>query len=105
MDFVSYVCICGEVGYGCWVVSSSINIHNSLVGTGLLRFGSEDQKRQYLIPLAKGEKLVSACFSEPNHGSDLSGIETTARREGDSYIQNGSKIWISHANHADTSKK
>jgi glutaryl-CoA dehydrogenase (non-decarboxylating) len=101
LDFVSYASICEEIGYGCWVVSSSINIHNSLVGTGLLRFGSESQKSKYLVPLAKGEMLASACFSEPDHGSDLSGIETTAERHNDYYILSGVKLWISHANHAD----
>ncbi len=101
LDFVSFASICEEVGYACWVISSSINIHNVLVGSGLKNFGSEEQKRNYLAPIAKGDKLASACYSEPNHGSDLSGIETTARRDGDSYIINGSKIWISHANHAD----
>lgn len=101
LDFGSFASICEEVGYGCWVVSSSINIHNSLVGSGLLRFGSEGQKERYLVPLAKGEKIGCACFSEPNHASDLSGIETTAKRDGDSYVLNGSKIWISHATHAD----
>jgi alkylation response protein AidB-like acyl-CoA dehydrogenase len=101
MDFVNYSSICEEIGYGCWVVSSAINICNSLVGSGLQRHGSEAQKRRYLAPIARGEKLPCACFTEPNHGSDLSGIETTAKRDGDFYIINGSKIWISHANHAD----
>ena len=101
LDFVSFACICEEVGYACWVISSSINAHNVLVGSGIKNFGSEEQKAKYLAPIATGEKLTSGCYSEPNHGSDLSGIETTATRDGDSYIINGSKIWISHANHAD----
>jgi len=101
MDAVCFACICEEVGYGCWVVSSAINICNSLVGSGLLKFGSEEQKRDYLVPVASGQKLPSACFSEPGHGSDLSGIETTAKRDGNTYLLNGGKVWISHANHAD----
>ena len=101
MDYVSYACLCEEIGYGCWVVCSAINMHNSLVGMGLSRFGSDSQKQQYLIPCATGEKRVAGCFTEPNHGSDLSSIETTAKKDGESYILNGSKIWISHATHAD----
>ena len=100
LDTVSYGVICEEVGAADWVCASAISVANSLVGSALLRFGSEEQKQRFLTPLASGRWIASACFTEPQAGSDLASIATTARREGDSYVLHGEKAFISHANHA-----
>lgn len=101
LDYVSYGVICEEIAAADWVCASAISVQNSLVGSSLLRFGTEEQKRRFLVPLARGEWLASACLTEPQAGSDLAGIQTTARRDGESYILEGEKVFISHANHAD----
>jgi glutaryl-CoA dehydrogenase (non-decarboxylating) len=100
LDYVSYGILCEEIAWADWVCASAISVQNSLVGSSLLRFGTEEQKRRLLVPLARGEWLTSACLTEPNAGSDLASIETTARRDGDAYVLSGEKVFISHANHA-----
>lgn len=100
LDYVSYGILCEEIAYADWVCASAISIQNSLVGSSLVRFGTEAQKRKYLVPLARGEWLSSACLTEPAHGSDLASLETTARLDGDAYVLRGEKVYISHANHA-----
>jgi len=100
LDYVSYGILCEEVAWADWVCASAISVQNSLVGSSLLRFGTEQQRRRYLVPLARGDWLASACLTEPNAGSDLASLETTARRDGDGYVLRGEKVFISHANHA-----
>ncbi len=78
----------------------------AFAGTGLgafpiILFGSEEQKRKYLAPIARGEKLAAFGLTEPEAGSDAGGIKTTARREGDYYILNGTKIFITNGGEAD----
>lgn len=101
LDHLSYGIICEEIAYADWVCASIISVQNSLVETGLLQFGTEEQKQRYLVPLAKGEKQASSALTEPGGGTDLAGLQTTARLDGDCYILNGQKTFISHANHAD----
>ncbi|MEM1659115.1 MAG: acyl-CoA dehydrogenase family protein [Candidatus Jordarchaeales archaeon] len=67
----------------------------------LLLFGSEEQKRKYLPPLARGEKICCACFTEPQAGSDIAGIKTQAERDGDYYVINGVKTFITNGSIAD----
>jgi glutaryl-CoA dehydrogenase (non-decarboxylating) len=100
LDYVSYGILCEEIARADWVCASAISVQNSLVASSLLRFGSEEQKRRYLRPLARGEWLASACLTEPSGGSDLASLETRARRDGDDYVLSGEKIYISHGNHA-----
>src|SRR5207237_616538 len=74
------------------------------VGLGcipIFRFGTEEQKRRYLVPAIKGEKLGSFGLSEPNSGSDAASIRTTAERHGDHYVINGTKMFITNGNIAD----
>ena len=101
LDYVSYGILCEEIARADWVCASAISVQNSLVASSLLRFGSEEQKRRYLRPLARGEWLASACLTEPSGGSDLASLETRARRDGEDYVLSGEKIYISHGNHAD----
>jgi butyryl-CoA dehydrogenase len=74
---------------------------NSLGIGPLYYFGSEEQKRKYLVPLAKGEKLGCYCLSEPGTGSDASNLQTTCVRDGDSWVINGAKNFITNGGHAD----
>ncbi len=99
LDYLSYGIICEEIAYADWVCASIISVQTSLVETGILHFGTEEQKQRYLVPLAKGEMQASAALTEPGGGTDLSGLETTARRDGDYYILNGQKTFCSHASH------
>ena len=100
LDYVSYGILCEEIAWADWVCASAISVQNSLVASSLLRFGSEEQKRRYLRPLARGEWLASACLTEPSGGSDLASLETRARRDREDYVLSGEKIYISHGNHA-----
>lgn len=100
LDYLSYGVICEEIAYADWVCASIISVQNSLVESGILRFGTEEQKQRYLIPLAKGEMQASSALTEPGGGTDLINLETTARRDSDSYILSGQKTFCSHASHA-----
>jgi alkylation response protein AidB-like acyl-CoA dehydrogenase len=84
-------------------VGISVAAHNSLCSNHIYMFGTEEQKRKYLVPLASGEKLGAWGLTEPHAGSDASGTRTTAVRQGDGgWVVNGSKNFITHAIHGDT---
>ena len=101
LDTVSYVLAMIEISRGdasCGVIMS---VNNSLVCHGLDEWGTEAQKQKYLVPLASGKKLGAFALSEPEAGSDASNQRTTARLEGDSYILNGTKNFITNGANAD----
>jgi alkylation response protein AidB-like acyl-CoA dehydrogenase len=101
MDTVSYVLAMEEISKidaSCSVVMS---VNNSLVCWGLEKFGTEEQKQKYLVPLATGQKLGAFCLSEPEAGSDATSQRTTAEDKGDFYLLNGTKNWITNGNSAD----
>ena len=79
-----------------------LSAHVSLGSWPIFAFGTEEQKKKYLTPLAKGEKIGAFGLTEPNAGSDAGGTETTAVLEGDHYILNGEKIFITNGGEADT---
>ena len=81
--------------------AAALLAHVGLATIPLVRFGTEEQKRRYLAPALRGEKLGSFGLSEPNSGSDAASIRTTARRDGDDYVVNGSKMFITNGNIAD----
>lgn len=85
---------------GCPAVASYISIHN-MVAKCLELFASEEQKQRWLLPLTSFEALSSYCLTEPNAGSDAAALKTSARRDGDSYILNGVKQFISGAGSSD----
>lgn len=96
MDTVSYVLAMEEickVDASCGVVMS---VNNSLVCWGLEKYGTEEQKQKYLVPLAKGEIIGAFCLSEPEAGSDATHQRTTAEDKGDHYLVNGTKNWITN---------
>ncbi|MBA2567969.1 MAG: acyl-CoA dehydrogenase family protein [Actinobacteria bacterium] len=88
-----------ELSWGCAGIAVSI-VANTLGATPVMLAGSDDQKRKWLVPLIESPILCSFGLTEPNAGSDVSGIETTAVRVGDDYVINGSKMFITNAGHA-----
>ena len=94
MDTVSYALAMSEVAYACASTAVIMSVHNSICCGSLIRFGTEEQRTRYLIPMAKGEIIGSFALSEPEAGSDPASMEMTARKDGDYYILNGTKRWI-----------
>ena len=78
-----------------------LSVHNGLTCLTLLQWGSEEQKEEFLKPLAMGEKIGCGAFTEPNSGSDIANIQATGKKTGDNYLLNGEKMWISLATVAD----
>src|SRR5215211_3344016 len=101
LDFVSEALACEEIERGEAAFRTLISVHVGLNSLSLLRYGSEEQKQRWLAPQARGEKLACFGLTEPAAGSDVAAMKTTARRDGDMYILNGSKNWISYATVAD----
>ncbi len=101
LDFVAEALACEEIERGEAAFRTLISVHVGLNSLTLLRYGTEEQKQRYLVPQAKGEKLACFGLTEPDAGSDVAAMRTTARREGDTWILNGQKNWISYASHAD----
>jgi alkylation response protein AidB-like acyl-CoA dehydrogenase len=102
MDTVSYAIAIEEISKVDASVSVCLSVNNSLVCYGLEKFGTEEQKQKYLVPLAKGEKIGAFCLSEPEAGSDATSQRTTAVDMGDYYLLNGTKNWITNGSSAST---
>lgn len=100
MDTVSYVLAMEEISKVDASASVAMSVNNSLVCWGLEAFGTEEQKRKYLVPLAKGEVIGAFCLSEPEAGSDATSQHTTAVDAGDHYVLNGTKNWITNGSSA-----
>jgi alkylation response protein AidB-like acyl-CoA dehydrogenase len=100
MDTVSYVLAMEEISKVDASASVAMSVNNSLVCWGLEKYGSEEQKQKYLVPLAKGEVIGAFCLSEPEAGSDATSQRTTAIDKGDHYLLNGTKNWITNGNSA-----
>lgn len=101
MDTISYVLAIEEISRVDASVGVIMSVNNSLVCFGIEKWGSDEQKEKYLKPLASGEKLGAFCLSEPEAGSDATAQKTTAVKEGDDYILNGMKNWITNGTTAD----
>src|SRR5437870_9964939 len=101
LDFVAEALSCEEIERGEAAFRTLVSVHVGLNSLALLRYANEDQKQRWLVPQARGEKLACFGLTEPAAGSDVAAMKTTARREGDVYVLNGSKNWISYANVAD----
>ncbi len=101
MDTVSYVLAMEEISKVDASASVCMSVNNSLVCWGLETYGNEDQKQKYLTRLATGEKIGAFLLSEPEAGSDATSQRTTAVEDGDHYILNGTKNWITNGSSAD----
>ena len=100
MDTISYVIAMEELSKIDASASVSMSVNNSLVCWGLEKYGSEEQKQSYLTKLATGAQLGAFCLSEPEAGSDATSQQTTATLEGDYYLLNGTKNWITNGSSA-----
>src|SRR6476659_11384650 len=100
LDYISYAIVIEELSRVDASLGVIASVNNSLVCHGLERFGTEDQKRELLAPLASGRALGAFSLSEPGAGSDAAAQKTTAVREGDDYVINGIKNWVTNGDHA-----
>lgn len=98
MDTVSYVLAMEEISKVDASASVVMSVNNSLVCWGLEKYGTEAQKQKYLVPLAQGKIIGAFCLSEPEAGSDATSQKTTAFDQGDYYLVNGTKNWITNGN-------
>uniref|UniRef100_A0A7C4RRT7 Cyclohex-1-ene-1-carbonyl-CoA dehydrogenase n=1 Tax=Desulfatirhabdium butyrativorans TaxID=340467 RepID=A0A7C4RRT7_9BACT len=94
-DTISYVLALSEIAYSCASTAVVMSVHNSIVCESILRFGTEDQKKRFLKPLAQGKIIGAFALTEPHAGSDPVSQSTTAVKEGDHYVINGTKRFIS----------
>ena len=101
LDMVSYVLALEEINRACASTGVIMSSHVSLVCDPLMRFGSDDQKRRFLRPLASGEQLGCFALSEPATGSDAAAMRMTAKHEGDSWVLNGTKNFITNGSRAE----
>lgn len=101
MDYNTLAIVCEELERGDTAFRTAVSVHTGLNSLTLLQWGTEEQKQKYLVPQAKGEKIAAYGLTEPNAGSDVAAIETTAEKVGDHYILNGQKAWISLSDTAD----
>ncbi len=100
-DFISYINAIEEIAYASATVGVILAVHTSVGTFPILYFGTEAQKQKYLPKLASGEWLAAFALTEPNSGSDASSIRTRAVKDGDFYVLNGNKVFITNAGEAD----
>ncbi|OAQ52070.1 acyl-CoA dehydrogenase [Natrinema mahii] len=102
LDYHSYAIGLEEIARGSGGLGTIVAAHTSLAGNMLYEFGDESQKEEYLTPVAAGEDIGAFALSEAGAGSDVPAMETTAEKDGDEYVINGGKLWISNGSVADT---
>ncbi|CCJ33908.1 acyl-CoA dehydrogenase [Caloramator australicus] len=100
-DFLSYILAVEEISKACATTGVILSAHTSLCCWPIYNFGTEEQKKKYLPSLLKGEKIGAFALTEPNAGTDAASQQTTAKLEGDYYILNGSKVFITNGGYAD----
>ncbi|MEZ0240108.1 MAG: acyl-CoA dehydrogenase family protein [Chloroflexota bacterium] len=101
MDYISFAMICEELERADTAFRVVQSVHVGLNSLTLMQWATDEQKERWLVPQAKGEKLATFGLTEPGVGTDAANLASTARRDGDSYVLNGQKIWISLADIAD----
>ena len=100
LDTISYATIVEEISRKCASTGVITSVHNSLVAWPIMKYGTDEQKKKYLPPLAKGEKIGAFAGTEPNAGSDLGAMQTSAKLKGNKYIINGDKTFITSGSEA-----
>jgi butyryl-CoA dehydrogenase len=96
LDTLGYALVVEEVSRVCAAMGLMISVHNSVAAYPLWRFGTDAQRERFLRPLARGDRIGSFCLTEPNAGSDANAVETTAAVDGDAFILNGNKIFVTN---------
>ena len=102
LDYHAYPMALEEISRGSGGLGTIVAAHVSLAGNMIYAFGNEEQKTEYLTPLAEGRDVGAFALSEPSACSDVPAMETTAEKDGDEYVVNGNKLWISNGSVADT---
>jgi alkylation response protein AidB-like acyl-CoA dehydrogenase len=100
-DFISYILVMEEFAKACAGLQIALSVHNSLVCEAILKFGSPDQKKKYLPSLARGETMGAYSLTEPGSGTDAGSLRTTAVLQGDHYLVNGTKTFVTNGGIAD----
>jgi alkylation response protein AidB-like acyl-CoA dehydrogenase len=101
LDTLTYLVALEEIAAVDASVAVMVSVHNSLPTQMILRWGTDDQKERFLRPMARGEKLGAFALSEPDAGSDAAALTTQAVRDGECWVLNGTKAWVSTGTHAD----
>ncbi|HUH65894.1 MAG TPA: acyl-CoA dehydrogenase family protein [Syntrophales bacterium] len=101
-DFMTHAIVVEEVSHACTSTGFTLSFHAGIIGTTLLLYGTEEQKQKYLIPLAQGKHLAAFALTEPGAGTDVMAVTTAAVRDGNDYVLNGTKTFISNGPLADT---
>lgn len=101
LSYVTYIAVCEELARHCATTSVMVSAHSSLCCWPISEYGTEEQKKKYLTPLASGEKLGGFALTEPGAGTDAASQKTTAVDKGDHWLLNGSKIFITNGSYAE----
>jgi hypothetical protein len=101
LDYLALAVILEEIAAGDGATSTIVSVNNCPVCSILMAFGNAEQQQRFLVPLARGEMLGAFCLTEPHVGSEAGGLRTTARREGDEYVLDGVKQFITSGKHGD----
>ena len=101
MDAMSFMIVIEEISRACGGLGLCLSVHYGVGVYPLMAFGSEEQKKKWVPPLAKGEKIGAFCLTEPNVGTDAAGIEATAIRDGEHYLINANKVFVTNGGVAD----
>jgi butyryl-CoA dehydrogenase len=101
-DFLTHAIVVEEISRSCSSTGFTLSFHAGIVGTALALFGSDEQKKRYLVPLATGEHMGAFSLTEPQAGTDVMAISTAAVRDGDDYMIDGTKTFVSNGPFADT---
>jgi len=101
-DFLTHIIAVEEISRSCSSTGFTLSFHAGIIGMSLNLFGNEEQKKKYLVPLAKGQHMGAFALTEPGAGTDVMAVSTTAVRDGNGYIMNGTKTFVSNGPLADT---
>jgi butyryl-CoA dehydrogenase len=101
LDSISYCLVIEEISKACAATGLMTTVHNSVVAAPIEKFGTPEQKEKYLIPLTNGKSIGSFSITEPNAGSDAGGMQTVAKADGDEFVLNGNKCFVTNGGLSD----